>query len=178
MKTALAKVATPICFAISISGCASLNSTQQDDAATKSPKAAVMVDTALTKYAKSATDAMTMLASVQMASENVKTREVLLSEAPQGLDLVYKRSEWLDDIEAIVSTIAADTGWSYLQPIGSKTATVVVGVNAINKSAYEVLREVGIKSGRAATVMVNVSTRELMVRYPDLSRETLVGGGR
>lgn len=161
-----------ICSATLLSsGCASTSLESE-----KRPAATTIVDTALSKYAKTAAASMAMLASVQMAAEDVKTKEVSLPAPPKGLDLVYKRGEWLDDIESIVATIAADTGWAYLQPIGTRTTSVIVGVSALNKSAYDILREAGIKSGRSATIMVNVSTRELLVRYPDVAKSSIPGG--
>lgn len=89
----------------------------------------------------------------------------LLSAPPPGLErLITVR--WTGELEQVLSRIAAETGWSLAESKGLRVAPVIVSVNAENRSAFDLLRDIGAIAGAAAEIRVSSASRTFTVQYP------------
>lgn len=86
-------------------------------------------------------------------------------QVPAGLEKPLTLS-WTGDLESLIFIIGKETGWKVVEPTGLRVAPVVIAINAQNRPAFEVLRDVGAIAGTAADVVVSVNNRTLGVAYP------------
>lgn len=84
---------------------------------------------------------------------------------PQGLEKPLTLA-WTGDLESLIFIIGKETGWKVIEPTGLRVSPVVIAINAQNKPAFEVLRDVGAIAGTAADVVISVNSRTLGVAYP------------
>ncbi|ART61231.1 hypothetical protein CBP36_19895 (plasmid) [Acidovorax carolinensis] len=105
------------------------------------------------------------VASITSPSSGVVASGGLLSAPPAGLErLVTVR--WTGELEDLLSRIAAECGWSIAQHSGLRVAPVVISISAENRSAFDVLRDIGAIAGSSAEIVVSATSRTLSVRYP------------
>lgn len=89
----------------------------------------------------------------------------LLSAPPAGLErLVTVR--WTGELEQLLGRLAQETGWKIGPSTGLRVAPVIISINAENRSAFDVLRDIGAVAGTSADIMVTAPTRTIAVRYP------------
>jgi len=86
-------------------------------------------------------------------------------QVPAGLEKPLTLA-WTGDLESLIFIIGKETGWKVVEPTGLRVAPVVIAINAQNRPAFEVLRDVGAIAGTAADVVVSVNNRTLGVAYP------------
>jgi hypothetical protein len=89
----------------------------------------------------------------------------LLSAPPAGLEkLVTVR--WTGELEQLLQRIAEETGWKLAQSTGTRVSPVIISVNADNRSAFDVLRDIGAIAGTSADIVIASNARTFTVRYP------------
>ena len=84
---------------------------------------------------------------------------------PPGLEKPLTLA-WTGDLESLIFIIGKETGWKVVEPSGLRVSPVVIAINAQNKPAFEVLRDVGAIAGTAADVVISVNNQTLGVAYP------------
>lgn len=89
-----------------------------------------------------------------------------LTKVPAGLEILISTGVWTGDIEELLTQIAKETGWKVGLSTGLKVAPVRISVNATNRSAFELLQDVGAIANGSATIVVSEASRTLSVRYP------------
>jgi hypothetical protein len=89
-----------------------------------------------------------------------------LSKPPAGLEILITTGVWTGDLEELVAQIAKESGWKVGLTTGLKVAPVRISVNATNRSAFELLQDIGAIANGAATIVVSEATRTISVRYP------------
>lgn len=84
---------------------------------------------------------------------------------PAGLEkpLTLK---WTGDLESLLFIIGKETGWKVNEPTGLRISPVIIALNATNRPAYEVLRDIGAIAGSGADVVISIPNRTLAVAYP------------
>lgn len=89
----------------------------------------------------------------------------LLSVPPAGLEkLVTVR--WTGELEQLLAKVSQEVGWAMGEPSGLRVAPVIISISAENRSAFDVLRDIGAIAGTSADIHVSVATRTISVRYP------------
>jgi hypothetical protein len=106
--------------------------------------------------------ASTVIAS---PSSGVVASGGLLSAPPPGLErLITVR--WTGELEELMRLVAKETGWTLTAPTGLRVAPVIISINAENRSAFDVVRDIGAIAGTSADIAVNAQARTFTVRYP------------
>lgn len=82
--------------------------------------------------------------------------------------------EWTGPIEPIVKTVADRTGYKFAVMGLKPPVPVVVQVSSVEKSAIDVLRDIGLQAGTRADVVVNADSRTIEVSYDTV--HDIVGG--
>lgn len=89
----------------------------------------------------------------------------LLSAPPPGLErLVTVR--WTGDLEELLSRVAQESGWRLAPATGLRVTPVIISISAENRTAFDVLRDIGAIAGTSADILVSAPTRTISVRYP------------
>lgn len=102
---------------------------------------------------------------VDAPSTGVVTSGGLLSAPPAGLErLITVR--WTGDLEQLISRVCQEVGWTYVEATGLRVAPVIISISAENRSAFDVLRDIGAIAGAAAEIRVSSDARTVTVRYP------------
>lgn len=86
-------------------------------------------------------------------------------QVPEGLERPMTIA-WTGDLESLIFIVGKETGWKVNAPTGLRVAPVIIAINAKDKPAFEVLRDVGAIAGEAADVVVSVANKTLTVAYP------------
>lgn len=106
--------------------------------------------------------ATTLIAS---PSSGVVASGGLLSAPPAGLEkLITVR--WTGELEQLLQRVAEETGWKLAQSTGTRVAPVIISINADNRSAFDVLRDIGAIAGTSADIVIATNARTFTVRYP------------
>lgn len=84
---------------------------------------------------------------------------------PAGLEKLLT-IKWTGDLESLLFIIGKETGWKVNEPTGLRISPVIIALNAVNRPAYEVLRDIGAIAGSGADVVISVPNRTLAVAYP------------
>lgn len=105
-------------------------------------------------------------AVVASPSSGVVASGGLLSVPPAGLErLITVR--WTGELEDLIARIAQECGWTVAAPSGFRVSPVVISISAENRSAFDVLRDIGAIAGTSAEIVVSAPTRSMAVRYPN-----------
>jgi hypothetical protein len=89
----------------------------------------------------------------------------LLSAPPAGLErLITVR--WTGELEQLLGRVAQESGWRIGNSTGLRVAPVIISISAENRSAFDVLRDIGAIAGTSADIVVSAPTRTISVRYP------------
>lgn len=89
----------------------------------------------------------------------------LLSKPPAGLEK-YVTVRWTGDVEQLVGKIAHQVGWAIEATSGLRVAPVIISINAENRTAFDVLRDIGAIAGTSADIYIMPTTKSISVRYP------------
>lgn len=101
----------------------------------------------------------------EVTSAGVVASGGLLSAPPPGLERLMT-VQWTGELEALLSRIATETGWTMGQSRGFRAAPVIVSVNASSRSAFDLLRDIGAIAGASAEIRVSAVSRSIYVQYP------------
>lgn len=89
-----------------------------------------------------------------------------LTTIPPGLERRITLADVTDDVEGIVERIAKQIGWIRLPSIGIRVSQQPLTVNAVDRPAIEVIRDLGGAVGRNAEIVVTPGNRTLSVQFP------------
>ena len=89
----------------------------------------------------------------------------LLSAPPVGLEKLIT-VQWTGDLEQLIAKVAKEVGWSVGDYSGLRVSPVIISISADNRSAFDVLRDIGGIAGTSADIRVSAVTRTISVRYP------------
>ncbi|MEM0550288.1 MULTISPECIES: DotD/TraH family lipoprotein [Aeromonas] len=83
---------------------------------------------------------------------------------PKGLDVTINAGRWEGPIENALKLISEKTGYKLQGPLGKRPVTdVIVTFSAKERTAYDVLRDIGAQAGARAKVSVIVNRNANMV---------------
>lgn len=88
----------------------------------------------------------------------------LLSVPPPGLERLMT-VRWTGDLDQLLSRVAQDAGWKMGESTGFRVVPVIISISADNRSAFDLLRDIGAIAGTSADIMVSTTTRTISVRY-------------
>ncbi|MFK4705821.1 hypothetical protein ABIC83_002660 [Roseateles asaccharophilus] len=104
-------------------------------------------------------------ASIIAGSSGVVASGGLLSAPPAGLErLITVR--WTGELEQLLGRVAQEAGWQLGAPTGFRVVPVIISLSADNRSAFDLLRDIGAIAGTSADIVVNEKARTISVRYP------------
>lgn len=104
-------------------------------------------------------------ASIIAGSSGVVASGGLLSAPPAGLErLITVR--WTGELEQLLGRVCQEAGWQLGAPTGFRVVPVIISLSADNRSAFDLLRDIGAIAGTSADIVVNEKTRTISVRYP------------
>lgn len=99
------------------------------------------------------------------SSSGVVASGGLLSAPPAGLErLITVR--WTGELEELLARVAQESGWKLGERTGLRVAPVIISISAENRSAFDVLRDIGAIAGTSADILVSAPTKTISVRYP------------
>ncbi|MEJ6002654.1 DotD/TraH family lipoprotein [Paucibacter soli] len=102
--------------------------------------------------------------SIIAGSSGVVASGGLLSVPPAGLErLITVR--WTGELEQLLSRVAQEAGWQMGAATGFRVVPVVISISADNRSAFDLLRDIGAIAGTSADILVSESNRTISVRY-------------
>lgn len=90
----------------------------------------------------------------------------VLSAIPPGLDRRITLADVTDDVEGIVERISKQVGWIRLPSTGIRVSQQPLTVNAVDRPAIEVIRDLSGAVGRSAEIVVTPGNRTLSVQFP------------
>lgn len=108
---------------------------------------------------------MPSTAVITAPSSGVVASGGLLSTPPAGLEKLIS-VQWTGDLEQLIAKVAKEVGWSVGEYGGLRVAPVIISISADNRSAFDVLRDIGGIAGTSADIRVSGVTRTISVRYP------------
>ena len=89
-----------------------------------------------------------------------------LSMIPPGLERRITLADVTDDVEGIVERISKQVGWIRLPSTGIRVSQQPLTVNAVDRPAIEVIRDLSGAVGRSAEIVVTPGNRTLSVQFP------------
>jgi len=103
--------------------------------------------------------------SVSANVDSSRSTGGLLSIPPAGLEKPIT-VHWTGELEELIQKVAQEAGWKFAEPTGFRVAPVIISINAENRLAFEVLRDIGAMAGTSADINVSAVDRTITVRYP------------
>jgi hypothetical protein len=103
--------------------------------------------------------------TVYLSSSGVVASGGLLSVPPAGLEkLITVR--WTGELEQLLLQVSREVGWTVTTPTGFRVVPVIISIQAENRSAFDVLRDIGAIAGTSADIRVSTASRTISVNYP------------
>lgn len=99
------------------------------------------------------------------SSSGVVASGGLLSAPPAGLERIIT-VRWTGELEELLARVAQESGWKLGDRTGLRVAPVIISLSAENRSAFDVLRDIGAIAGTSADILVSAPTKTISVRYP------------
>lgn len=90
----------------------------------------------------------------------------VLTTIPSGLEKRITLADVTDDVEGILERISRQVGYIRLPSIGVRVSQQPLTVNAIDRPAIEVIRDLSGAVGRNAEIVVTPGNRTLAVQFP------------
>lgn len=88
------------------------------------------------------------------------------STIPAGLERPITLADITDDVEGLLERISRQVGWVRLPSTGIRISRQPLTVNAVNRPAIEVIRELSGALGRSAEIVVTPGNRTMSVQFP------------
>lgn len=106
-----------------------------------------------------------VLGTPMPTSSGVVVSGGLLSAPPPGLERLMT-VRWTGELEQLLARVAQESGWKLRESSGLRVAPVIISISADNRSAFDILRDIGAIAGQSADIMVSATTKTISVRYP------------